>query len=170
MVLRNKTIQYATRSLLTAILALVFPLTYAQEPIPVEVTSTAELREDVVAPGGRTDVRFVPAHSLQQGDQIYFTLRIRNVTPVVAPEVTVTWPIPANTQYEEGSASGPAAEISFSADGGATFGSAKEVQRRDATGAIRTARPDEYTHIRWRLRYSLAPGAVAIARFRAIFQ
>jgi hypothetical protein len=30
--------------------------------------------------------------------------------------------------------------------------------------------PQDYTHIRWHLRNALAPGAVALARFRAVFR
>jgi uncharacterized repeat protein (TIGR01451 family) len=164
-----------SRASLTTLIAFLFPwfapLAMAQEgSSPIEVTATAELREEIATADGRRVARFVPAVALKQGDELYFTLRIRNLTSVIAPNVTVTWPIPAHTSYREGSASGPAAHITFSADGGANFAPAGQVQKTDSTGTVRKARPDEYTHIRWRLRYSLAPGAVAIARFRAVFQ
>ena len=35
-------------------------------------------------------------------------------------------------------------------------------------GVTRPAHPDEYKHIRWEFKNSLAPGASAIARFRAV--
>ena len=119
---------------------------------------------------GRLVWQFKPAGELQQGDEVFFTLYIRNATPVLAPDVTVTWPVPANTVYVRGSASGPAAEISYSVDGGRTFLRGAQLRALDASGAPRPATERDYTHIRWHLRYPLAPQAVALTRFRAIFQ
>lgn len=140
------------------------------EPAPVEIKAVAEVREQVQTADGRTIWRFKPATELQQGDEVFFTLHIRNTTAIVAPDVTVTWPVPANTVYVRGSATGPSAEVSYSVDGGRTFGRGAQLRVRDATGDERSATEGDYTHIRWRLRYPLAPQAVALARFRAIFQ
>ena len=101
---------------------------------------------------------------------MFFTLYIRNTAPVEAPDVAVIWPVPANTIYVRGSATGPAAEISYSIDGGRTFRRATQLRARDASGSERPATERDYTHIRWQLRYPLAPQAVALARFRAVFQ
>jgi uncharacterized repeat protein (TIGR01451 family) len=146
------------------------PLVSAQDDVPVEVTATAEVRQQVLAADGRTVMKFLPAGELKQGDELFFTLHIRNATPVVAPDVALVWPIPANTVYVARSATAPAADVSFSVDGGRTFARPKELKARDSAGQPRAATEFDYTHIRWRLRYPLAPGAVALARFRAIFQ
>jgi uncharacterized repeat protein (TIGR01451 family) len=142
----------------------------AQEPALVEIKAVAEVRTQVPSGDGRMVWRFLPAAELRQGDEVFFTLDIRNTSPVVAPDVEVIWPVPANTVYVRGSASGPAAEISFSVDGGHTFARGTQLRARDASGSERPATERDYTHIRWRLRYPLAPQAVALARFRAIFR
>jgi uncharacterized repeat protein (TIGR01451 family) len=151
-------------------LFLVWSTSNAQEPPQVEVKATAEVRTQVALADGRTVWRFQPAGELRQGDEVYFTLHIRNTSSVVAPAVTVIWPVPNNTVYVRGSASGPAADISFSVDGGRTFGRASQLRVREPSGSQRPATEADYTHIRWHLRYALAPNAVALARFRVIFQ
>ena len=82
-----------------------------------------------------------------------------------ANKVQVSQKIPANTTYVPGSAGGPGADVEFSIDGGQTFARAEHLKLED--GSI--APPERYTHIRWTLRNPLAPGATALARFRAKF-
>lgn len=156
----------------------------------VDVVLVAEVRQDVEL-AGRNVARLVPATELRQGEEVFYTVRILNPSAAAAREVVVVQPIPQNTTYVPNSAGGPGAEITFSADGGQTF--AREGQVTIAEPAVvpavtsgvasgdpargasvrtvmtRLATPQEYTHIRWRLRNALAPGAVALARFRAVF-
>ena len=142
----------------------------ADEPVPLTVTATAEVRMEEPQPDGTLHWRFLPAGQLHQGDEVFFTLAVRNATPVVAPDVTVTWPVPANTVYVPESASGPAAQIDYSVDGGRTFDRAGRLRVIDGSGGTRAATERDYTHLRWRLRYPLAPNAVALLRFRTVFQ
>lgn len=146
------------------------PLGRADDPTNIEVKATAEVREQLTAPDGQALFRFKPAGLLHRGEEVFFTLTVRNPAPIVASDVAVTWPVPANTVYVADSASGPAADVSFSVDGGRTFGTARSLRVLDASGAERPAAERDYTHLRWRLRYPLAPDAVALLRFRAVFQ
>jgi uncharacterized repeat protein (TIGR01451 family) len=142
----------------------------AQDIEPVETELVAEVRADGAASPTATPARFVPATVVSQGQVVYYTVRIRNPSTEYVREVVVTQRIPANTVYVEESASGPGAEVSFSVDGGQTFARASDLRVSDPTGIQRAASVEDYTHIRWRLRNALAPGAVALARFRAVFQ
>jgi uncharacterized repeat protein (TIGR01451 family) len=142
----------------------------AEEPVQIETTLIAEVRDSVVLPTGRETHRMVPATTLKQGQTIFYTVRMKNPTPVTARDVVVVRRIPENTVYVEGSAVGPAADIDFSVDGGQTFARPAELYVSMPTGERRRALPDDYTHIRWRLKYPLAPGAIALARFQAVFQ
>jgi uncharacterized repeat protein (TIGR01451 family) len=108
----------------------------------------------------------VPASRLAQGQVVYYTVKITNPTPVFANKVQVSQMIPANTSYLVGSAAAPGADVEFSVDGGQTFAPAGELKLADG---VTRAPPERYTHIRWRLRNPLAPGATALARFRATF-
>jgi uncharacterized repeat protein (TIGR01451 family) len=129
-----------------------------------EVELIPELRVPQAA-GGST---FVPAVVFQQGQEIDYTVRITNPGAQAIENVTVVQPMPANTLYVAGSASGAGADIQFSVDGGQSF--ARPASLRSARDPALTATPAEYTHIRWQLRYALAPKAVVLARFRAVFQ
>jgi uncharacterized repeat protein (TIGR01451 family) len=137
----------------------------ASEAVELRTELIAEVRETVNAPDRQTH-RMVPAKRLSQGQVVYYTVRITNPTPVFANNVLVSQRVPANTTYVEGSATGPGAEIEFSVDGGVTFARPEKLQLDDGTRAP----PERYTHIQWRLRNPLAPGAVALARFRATFR
>lgn len=148
----------------------------------LEVTLVAEVREEFQVSPGRRIQRLVPATTLRQGQEIFYTVRIRNPSSVPARDVEVVQRIPQNTTYVPNSASGPGAQIALSADGGLTFGNEGQLTvvdqsavalmqatSTDRQALTRPATARDYTHIRWRLRNPLAPGATALARFRAVF-
>jgi len=148
----------------------------------IETTLIAEVREEANVAGRRL-ARLVPATVLHEGQVVFYTVRILNRTSEPARDVVVVQRVPENTHYVPNSAGGPGAEITFSADGGQSF--AREGQLIVAEPSLplseptdgtvrqpltRPATSEDYTHIRWRLRNPLAPGAVALARFRAVFK
>lgn len=137
----------------------------ASEAVELRTELIAEVRESI-GTRNRPAFRMVPATRLAQGQEVYYTVRITNPTPVFANKVQVSQKIPANTTYVAGSAGGPGAEVEFSIDGGQTFAPAGKLKLADG---LTKAPPERYTHIRWRLRNPLAPGATALARFRATF-
>jgi uncharacterized repeat protein (TIGR01451 family) len=100
---------------------------------------------------------FVVARRLKAGEEVYYTLRVRNPGKAPVEDVVVTKQLPLGVDYVRGSAAGPACDIEFSTDGGETFGP-----------AAKNGGP--YTHVRWILSRPLAPGATALLRFRAIFR
>ena len=142
----------------------------AQDIGQIETELIAEVRIDDVRGPVPAPARFVPATLVTQGQVVYYTVRVRNVSTEYAHNVIVTQRIPANTVYVKDSASGPGADVSFSVDGGQTYLPADDVSTTDASGVQRPVPLDQYTHIRWELRNPLSPGGVALARFRAIFQ
>lgn len=152
------------------ILVLVFmttlaTMTQAMEAVELRTQLVAEVRESA-GTQERPTFRMVPATRLAQGQVVYYTLKITNPTPVFANKVQVSQMIPANTAYVAGSAAGPGADVEFSVDGGQTFAPAGDLKLADG---VTRAPPGRYTHIRWQLRNPLAPGATALARFRATF-
>jgi uncharacterized repeat protein (TIGR01451 family) len=144
------------------------PVARAEEQSDVATELVAEVRENISTTPGRELYRFVPARLLEQGQVVYYTLRITNQSTVPLRNVAVVQPVPANTTYLADSASGPGAAVTFSVDGGKTFGPADSLLI-ESEGARQLARTSQYTHIRWQLRNPLAPGATALARFRATF-
>lgn len=107
-------------------------------------------------PPARPAARFVPAGRLDAGDEVHYTIRVRNPGKHPVTGAQVTKRMPFGLHYLAGSATGPACDIEFSTDGGKTF----------------AARPQEgdYTHVRWTMRRPLPPESTALLRFRATFR
>jgi uncharacterized repeat protein (TIGR01451 family) len=142
----------------------------AQEAQRLDTELIAEVRVDLSSATMQKLLRYEPATKVSQGEVVYYTVRIRNPGLEYVRDVTVTQRVPVNTAYVAESASGPGAEVLFSIDGGQTFARPEQLALVDASGLKRPATPQMYTHIQWRLRNALAPGAVALARFQAVFQ
>ena len=138
--------------------------------IPIEVETFAAVMESRELPDGSHVKELAPAAEIRQGQVVYYTLKIRNPGQRAAHNVIATKPVPANTRYVADSAAAPGALLSFSIDGGVNFAPARELMIKDERGMLRRAPPERYTHIRWQMRYPLAPGAIAHARFRAVFR
>lgn len=155
-------------ALAIALAAFSQPAVRAEEQSDIATELIAEVRENVSTTPGREVYRFAPARLLEQGQVVYYTLRITNQSTVPLRNVAVVQPVPANTTYLADSAAGPGAAVSFSVDGGKTFGPADSLMIA-VEGSTQLAQASQYTHIRWQLRNPLAPGAIALARFRATF-
>jgi uncharacterized repeat protein (TIGR01451 family) len=133
------------------------------------VETIAERR--VVTPSSEgAQVKFVAADQLHIGDEIFYTVRVRNRSGAPIEDVVVVKAIPRNTEYVADSAVGPAAIIGISVDGGTTFSEPEQLEIVTLPGVARPAIPSDYTHIRWQLQHPLAPGATALLRFRGIFK
>ena len=143
---------------ITLIGRIVYAEGYVTTSPGIEVVTQAEKRVVTSTPEGPS-VEFVRADQLRIGDEICYTLRVRNTTnaPIEAPVIVKS--LPRNTEYVIDSAVGPAASVALSFDGGSTFVDAEQ------GGPIRSL-----SHIRWQLRHPLAPGAIALLRFRGIFE
>lgn len=118
----------------------------------IKLVITAE-KEITVKKGGRDTIKRVPAKTIEPGEIIIYTIRYSNKGNDEATNVDVKNPVPNNTAYVSGSARGKGADITFSADGGKTFGKASSVsyQVHNAAGksVTRKAGPENYTHVRW---------------------
>lgn len=153
-----------------ALLAVCLVRVFADEPSPVEATLIAEVREVLETSDGRRIQRYVPAAVVNQGQVVFYTVQVRNPTSVPVRDAVIVQRIPANTTYVVDSAAGPSADVTFSVDGGESFWPEKELVVSKPGTEARRATAQDYTHIRWQLRNALAPGAVALARFQAVFR
>jgi uncharacterized repeat protein (TIGR01451 family) len=134
---------------------------------PLVTETVVELLEREDEAGLSPGLRFVAAERIGAGDEVYYTIRVSNPGRAPVREVVVTKRLPYGMLYARGSAVGPAADVQFSVDGGATFAPASQLDVAPPGQARRRAGPADYTHVRWRLRYPLAAGATALLRFRA---
>jgi uncharacterized repeat protein (TIGR01451 family) len=131
------------------------------------VKAVAEVETRAVQ-DGRDIVKLAPANRVVPGDQLIYTLEIRNAGPAAVREPVVTYAVPSHMMYVAESATGPGAEVRYSIDSGHFFDRPENLRVVDADGHSRQAKPDEYTHIRWKLKNTLKSNSVAFARFRAV--
>ena len=144
------------------------PLLPASTPnLRIRTTAAVERR---VAVDGRAQRTLVPADHVVAGDTVVYTLSVRNEGPDPATGVVVTSPIPPRMRYLPGSAVGPSAEISFSVDGGRSYGAPARLRVPGADGKPRRAVAADYTNVRWILQDELHAGSVAFLRYRAVLR
>jgi uncharacterized repeat protein (TIGR01451 family) len=135
---------------------------------PLTIKAIAEVESKSIV-GEREAVKLIPADRVVPGDQVIYTLEVRNTgSTLEAP--TVVHPIPEHVRYVPNSALGPGAEVSYSVDGGRNFDRAENLKVPAKNGELRPAVAADYTHIRWRLKNSLKANSVAFVRFRAVVE
>jgi hypothetical protein len=100
-----------------------------------------------------------------------FTARFRYGGDAPASGLRIVLAVPAGLDYVAGSAIGPGAEVSYSVDGGLSFAPTSElevaVDPDDPEAGMRVAQAEEYSHIRWDLPGTFAPGVTGLVSFRA---
>jgi len=150
-----RSLNHAAASLLCVVAAiLVARPAMAQDPDPdasggAVAVGTGPLETRIVVEkivteersNGSTERRFVAAQRLDAGDEVHYTIRVRNPGKEPVRDVVVTKRLPFGLSYIAGSAVGPACDIEVTP-----------------------------SHLRWALRRPLAPGATALLRFRATFR
>jgi len=155
--------------LVTSILMIGASPVFAQDD-PISVITVAEKEEAYTDDQGVERTRLVPAATVIPGDQIIYTITFANKGTEAASNITITDPIPTQMRYVAGSAFGPGTDITFSADGGSSWGTPDELMVADADGNSRLASPAQYTHIRWKLKNPLDANTQAYAQFKAVLK
>jgi uncharacterized repeat protein (TIGR01451 family) len=137
---------------------------------PLETSIVVEKLEIREGTGGEVR-RWIPADRLNAGDEIHYTVRVRNAGRQPVDSIVVTKRLPFGVRYLRNSASGPAVEVQFSMDGGRTFATPDALSRAASGGraSARKALEGEYSHVRWVMRKPLGPASTALLRFRATF-
>jgi uncharacterized repeat protein (TIGR01451 family) len=133
----------------------------------IEVTAVAEVEVSQTNELGEKTVKRTAATSVVPGTEVIYTITAKNTGTEVADNIVVTNPVPKHTVYVDGSAFGPDAVITFSADGGKTYDSARKLMVTGTDGKPRPATAADYSHVRWILQFNLNPGQEADVWYRA---
>jgi uncharacterized repeat protein (TIGR01451 family) len=134
------------------------------DPVVIRAIAEVEVRNKDQA---RPATQLVSADRVVSGDQVIYTLEVRNTAASTVHAPTVTYAVPAHMRYVADSAVGPGAAVSFSVDGGRSFDSPENLEIATEKGR-RAAAAADYTHIRWQLAKDLKANSVAFVRFRAL--
>jgi uncharacterized repeat protein (TIGR01451 family) len=133
----------------------------------IELKTTAELTQNYVDDGGKPATRLVPITKVVPGDQVVWTIVASNVCAKPAGDVAITNAVPEHMHYLGDTAFGPGAAIEFSLDG-KSFAAPQALTVATPDGGKRTARADEYSHIRWVLGHAMGPSETLMVRYRAV--
>ncbi len=122
----------------------------------------------VVDDNGKKVTRRIEADTIVPGDEVIYTIHYLNRSSKPADNVFITIPVPEHTTYRSGSARGGDTDITFSVDGGKRYGRAEELSITPENGVERPATASDYTHIKWKFRVPLPPGASGAVSYRAV--
>jgi uncharacterized repeat protein (TIGR01451 family) len=132
----------------------------------IVLKSVAEVEQEVVNEKGEKSTQLVAVSKVVPGVEVTWTVTANNICKQPSEKVTINNSVPAHMTFVPNSAVGPGSDITYSLDGKSfAHAAGLTVVENDVQ---RQARSDEYRHIRWSFKDSLAPGAQAFARFRAV--
>jgi uncharacterized repeat protein (TIGR01451 family) len=155
------------RALLATLVMTSMHVVSAQDAGCIELKTTAEIEQEYVNEQGQKAKRLAPASKVTPGDEVIWTITAKNVCAKPAENIVIANPVPAHMTYVPGSALGVGTTITYSL-GDDDFRDASALTVREANGATRPARADEYRTVRWTYTAPFAPGATAFVRYRAI--
>lgn len=124
----------------------------------VELELVAQRQMEVTDSKGNTTLKLVTPKPVVPGDTVVYTIRYHNDATTPAENVVISNPVPKNTTYIGGSATGTDSGITYSIDGGKNFDLPDKLFITGTNGKKHTATAKDYTHIRWLIK-SLPPKA-----------
>jgi uncharacterized repeat protein (TIGR01451 family) len=153
---------------LTAFLLVVSISAHAADA--VEVRNIAEVEVEVVDSKGNKTLERQPVVKAVPGTEVIYTTTYKNLIAKPVGNIVINNPVPNNTAYKSGSATGANTDITFSVDGGKRFATPDKLTVKDKDGKDRPALASEYTHIRWAHKGELAAGKSGEVSFRAVIK
>lgn len=156
-----------TGLILFSLTALAASAAGAQEGALVKLTSEVLKEVQVVNDKGEEETRLVPASSAMPGEVLTFVIGYVNEGEEEADDIVLTNPVSEQMVYVGGSATGDATVVTFSVDGGVTYGTPDALTVVGEDGSEHRARPSDYTHIRWQLTQPVPPGGKGVVGFKA---
>lgn len=104
------------------------------------------------------------------GDVMFYITTFENISQETADDIVIKNAIPNNSNYRTGSAKGKNTAITFSVDKAKSYGRPEKLFVIDKAGKKWTARPEDYTDIRWIYKKPLVAGEKATVTFKTIIK
>lgn len=158
--------------ILTSLSALLLAVSISAHAAPgaVEVKSIAEVEIEVVDSKGNKTLKRQPVVKAVPGTEVIYTTTYKNLIAKPVGNIVINNPVPNDTAYKSGSATGANTDITFSIDGGKNFATPDKLTVKGKDGKERPAQASEYTHIRWAHKGELAAGKSGEVSFRAVIR
>ena len=133
----------------------------------IEVSTVAEVEVTETNAQGEQVTKRIAATTVVPGSEVIYTITAKNTGAEPAEQIVVTNPVPPETVYVRGSATGAGTVITFSVDGGMSWDVPARLTVTGPDGKPRPAVAEDYTHVRWTFAESLAPARQAPVAYRA---
>jgi len=149
-----------------AILVLAFCLAGFSATAAVILNTEVMKVERFIDDNGEEQTRLLQVQEILPGDELRYTIRFSNNgdRTIVAGSVVITNAIPDNTLYLAGTATGASVRITYSIDGGNSFGLPESLKVvRD--GRKVSASAADYTTLRWTFKPELKPSEQSYVSF-----
>jgi uncharacterized repeat protein (TIGR01451 family) len=133
---------------------------------------TTEAFQDVVVKNkdGKPEKKRQPVKTAIPGGEVIYVITYRNTGDKPAENVVVNNPVPEHLAYIPGSAQGAGTRVEFSVDKGKQFGALETLRVKAANGAVRMAKGEDVTHVRWVVLTPVSPGASDSVTYKAIIK
>jgi hypothetical protein len=139
-------------------------MAWAQSPVSLQ--SKVETERMVKQADGQMIATRLPVKSAVPGEEVIVTNTFSNVSKKPADKLVLTNPIDKDLRLKN--AWGENAVITYSVDGGKVFDAAETLKVKGGDGQMHAAKPEDFTHVRWVMRNSLAMGASTAVGFNAL--
>ena len=142
----------------------------ADQPGHIKLQTLGFQDKVTVDKDGTKHTEVVPVGRVLPGTEVSWNINYEIVGNQPVTDAVITDPIPQHMDYVNGTAAGDKADITFSVDGGKTWGKPETLQVKNADGTMHAAGPKDYTDIRWIIKGTLAPGAKGTVTFHSTLQ
>ncbi|MDF1535456.1 MAG: hypothetical protein P1S46_03010 [bacterium] len=152
------------------LLTIIGPTAQAREEGGVTLTSTILRQVELENEKGEKEIDLVPVDKALPGEELIIRITYTNSGSDPVENIVIVNPVPDQTSYLVGSASGDFTLVTFSIDGGGGFDLPENLTVEDEEGSRKPAPPEIYTHIRFRRIQALQPGQTDNVSFRAVLK
>jgi uncharacterized repeat protein (TIGR01451 family) len=139
----------------------------AATPGSVSLKNIAEMEVKVIE-NGVSVIKRVPVQKALPDAEIIYTTTFKNLIDKPVGDIVVQNPVPNDSIYKSGSAIGSNTVISYSVNGGKSYGAPDTLKVKTKDGKERQALASEYTHIKWIYQGALAAGKSSDISFRTV--
>ena len=120
--------------------------------------------EKTVVEGGRQKTVLLKQKSGPPGTRLMFTHSYRNTTKAAVANFGMTNPVPSGVEF----AGSDDMSATVSVDGGKNWGALALLKVRETDGALRAAKPEDVTHVRWALKAPVPASGTGKFSFRGV--
>ncbi len=163
--MRNKNIQNYLMNCFLIIALAVFSLSATAKEGAIRFSNNAYKQVVTTDKKGEKQFDYVEPKLALPGDIILYEIKFKNISRRPVSNIVVNNPLPNNSRYRAGSASGKSTIITFSVDG-KHYKSPEALTVKDKTGKSRLAKPGEYRAIRWVYKKTLKPGEEGMVSYK----